>query len=61
VDLPDFTHVPPPVTSFSPLGPKVPEPVSVIFEPSLSLEEAIPPAEAVLVAKLTLIMSHRYF
>jgi hypothetical protein len=63
---PLVTQVPPPVTALDvpppPAGAtKVPEPVSVIFEPSLALEEAFPPAEAVPVAKSTLIMSHRNF
>src|SRR5712692_8283714 len=54
-------HVPPPVTScgFPGFERNVPDPVSVIFAPSLARAEAIPPAEAVPVAKLTLTMSHR--
>src|SRR5207253_9297916 len=54
-------HVPPPVTSCGLPGFEryVPDPVSVIFEPSLARAEATPPAERVSVAKLTLTMSHR--
>src|SRR2546427_10826255 len=52
---------PPPVGS--PACPSstwnVPDPVTVIFEPSLALADAIPPAEAVPVLKSTLMMSQR--
>src|SRR5262249_52435779 len=37
----------------------VPEPLSVIFEPSFARADAWPPAEIVPVAKLTLMMSQR--
>jgi hypothetical protein len=36
----------------------VPDPVSVISEPSLARADALPPAERVPVEKSTLIMSH---
>src|SRR6266567_178071 len=54
-------HVPPPVTSsaFPGLERYVPDPISVIFEPSLARAEATPPAETVPVPKSTLMMSHR--
>ena len=62
VDVPatsKVSHVPPPVTSSSSPTRNLPEPVRVIFEPSLASAEAIPPAERVPVAKSTLMMSHR--
>src|SRR5260370_36849755 len=55
------SQVPPPVTScgLPEFERKVPEPVSVIFDPSLALAESCPPAGTVPVAQLTLIRSHR--
>src|SRR3989442_1947423 len=52
---------PPPVASSSlPSSTlNVPDPVTVIFELSLALADAIPPAEAVPVEKSTLMMSQR--
>src|SRR2546422_7573996 len=54
-------HVPPPVTSCGLPGfeRNVPDPMSVIFDPSVARADATPPAESVPVAKLTSMMSHR--
>src|SRR6266852_9773533 len=63
--LANVCHVPPPVTSsgFPGFERNVPEPVSVIFEPSLARADATPPAVTGcgVTLKSTLMMSHRTF
>src|SRR5579859_4753720 len=49
-------HVPPPVTGSEGPGPKVPEPVYVIVEPSLADAEKTPPGATVKVSPAALVM-----